>query len=156
MNLENFTNLGIQKCPCLLGRQIQGISNSIKSRFTWLGFKNHLKLSSIIAGRSHSARNYALWRIGWGLLLDLCLPHGRRQESDTGNFVQFDNLLFFVLSTNLLKQLCSVQLFADFWYFSKLCSFSSTIVGPFCENTFNFKVRGIQGSVLSIGLNILR
>ena len=89
-HLENSTNSGIQKCSCLLGRQIQGISNSIKSRFTWLGFKNHLKLSSIIAGRSHSARNYALWRIGWGLLLDMCLPHGRRQESDTGNFVSSD------------------------------------------------------------------
>ena len=89
------------------------------------------------------------------MLLDMCLPHGRRQESDTGTLFSLISQ-FLALSNNLFKQLYSVQLFADFWYFSKLCSFSSTIVGPFCENAFNFKVRGIQGSVLSIGLNILR
>ena len=62
----------------------------------------HVKLSPIPAGCSHSAGNNALWGAGWGLLLDLCFPHGCRQESNTGNFVQFDKFTSF---------LCFLQLY---------------------------------------------
>ncbi len=45
--------------------------------------------SKIVPGRSHSARDDALWGPRGCLLLDLRLSHGCRQESDTGKLLCF-------------------------------------------------------------------